>query len=122
MMNLMISGINAVPIRVWNEMECGGYNQYNPLQTNADGKYAWDVPEGWWRVNTRKRDMKTWSDWMTVPPLRTEVNTGMVSSQTKPSVEHSWDNGTVVIASTCTSTELSAMSARTAILPELRFR
>ena len=25
----------------WN---AGEYNQYNPLQTNADGKYAWDVP------------------------------------------------------------------------------
>ena len=85
----------------WN---AGEYNQYNPLQTNADGKYAWDVPEGWWRVKYEKEGYETtWSDWMTVPPLRTEVNIGMVS-QTKPSVEHSWDNGTVVIAATCTST------------------
>lgn len=83
----------------WN---AGEYNQYNPLQTNADGKYAWDVPEGWWRVKYEKEGYETtWSDWMTVPPLRTEVNIGMVS-QTKPSVEHSWDNGNVTKEATCT--------------------
>lgn len=104
----------------WN---AGEYNQYNPLQTNADGKYAWDVPEGWWRVKYEKEGYETtWSDWMTVPPLRTEVNIGMVS-QTKPSVEHSWDNGTVVIAATCTSTGIISYECtdchitRTEVLP-----
>ena len=104
-------------------MECGEYNQYNPLQTNADGKYAWDVPEGWWRVKYEKEGYETtWSDWMTVPPLRTEVNIGMVS-QTKPPVEHSWDNGTVVIAPTCTSTGIISYECtdchitRTEVLP-----
>ena len=59
---------------------------------------------------------------MTVPPLRTEVNIGMVS-QTKPSVEHSWDNGTVVIAATCTSTGIISYECtdchitRTEVLP-----
>ena len=83
----------------WN---AGEYNQYNPLQTNADGKYAWDVPEGWWRVKYEKEGYETtWSDWMTVPPLRTEVNIGMVSLS-KPPVEHSWDNGKVTKEATCT--------------------
>ncbi len=45
----------------WN---AGEYNQYNPLQTNADGKYAWNVPTGWWRVKYEKEGYETtWSDW-----------------------------------------------------------
>ena len=58
--------------------DAGEYNQNNPLLTNADGKYAWDVPEGWWRVKYEKEGYETtWSDWMTVPPVQTEVNIGM---------------------------------------------
>ena len=44
-------------------------------------------------------------------------------SQTKPSVEHSWDNGTVVIAATCTSTGIISYECtdchitRTEVLP-----
>ena len=61
---------------VWNALE---YDQANPLRTNADGKYAWDVPEGWWRVKYEKEDYATtWSGWMPVPPIQTEVNIGMV--------------------------------------------
>ncbi len=56
MMSQMTSGIERRP---HPSMERNGmpgeYNQYNPLQTNADGKYAWDVPEGWWRVKIRER-------------------------------------------------------------------
>lgn len=46
--------------------------------TNADGKYAWDVPEGWWRIKCEKEGYQTtWSDWMTVPPVQTDVNIAM---------------------------------------------
>ena len=59
----------------WNAAE---YNQENPQFTNFEGKYAWDVPEGWWRVKFEKDGYETvWSDWMTVPPIQTEVNIGM---------------------------------------------
>ena len=105
---------------IWKAEE---YNQHNPLLTNGDGKYAWDVPEGWWRVKYEKEGYKTaWSDWMTVPPLRTEVNVGLEST-TKPAVEHKWDNGTVVIAPTCSSTGIISYTCtdcditRTEILP-----
>ena len=61
--------------KLWDASE---YDQANPLFTNADGKYAWDVPEGWWRVKYEKDGYETtWSDWMTVPPVQTEVNIGM---------------------------------------------
>ena len=62
---------------VWDASE---YEQTNPLKTNGDGKYAWDVPEGWWRVKCEAEGYKTlWSDWMTVPPVQTDVNFAMVS-------------------------------------------
>lgn len=86
---------------VWDALE---YNQQNPLYTNSDGKYAWDVPEGWWRVKYEKKGYKTtWSDWMTVPPLQTEVNIGMVPDGVVEA-EHKWDKGTVTINPTCTAT------------------
>ena len=60
---------------VWNAQE---YNQENPIYTNTDGKYAWDVPEGWWRVKYEKAGYETvWSEWLPVPPPQTEVNIGM---------------------------------------------
>ena len=56
----------------WN---AGEYSQANPLLTDIDGKYAWDVPEGWWRVKYEKDGYETvWSDWMPVPPPQTDVN------------------------------------------------
>ena len=41
--------------------------------------YAWDVPEGWWRVKYEKSGYETvWSEWLPVPPPQTNVNIGMV--------------------------------------------
>ncbi|MBQ3614045.1 MAG: leucine-rich repeat protein, partial [Bacteroidales bacterium] len=61
---------------VWNSLE---YNQMNPLVTDSEGRYAWDVPEGWWRVKYEKDGYETvWSEWLPVPPPQTDVNIGMV--------------------------------------------
>lgn len=67
----------------WDAAE---YEQENSLNTNIDGKYAWNVPEGWWRVKCEKTGYETvWTDWMTVPPVQTEVNIGMKKpAGTKP--------------------------------------
>ena len=60
---------------VWVAQE---YDQENPIYTNTDGKYAWDVPEGWWRVKYEKEGYETvWSEWLPVPPPQTEVNIGI---------------------------------------------
>ena len=60
---------------MWDASE---YDQQNSLYTNADGKYAWDVPTGWWRVKCEKDGYETtWSEWLPVPPPQTEVNIGM---------------------------------------------
>lgn len=62
--------------QLWNAQEWG---QQNPLQTDVDGYYQWDVPEGWWRVKYEKEGYQTaWSDWLPVPPPQTEVNIGLV--------------------------------------------
>ena len=63
---------------IWDSVE---YSQLNPLTTDLSGCFSWDVPEGWWRVKYEKEGYETvWSDWMTVPPIQTEVNIGMVST------------------------------------------
>lgn len=82
----------------WNAAE---HNQNNPLITDANGCYAWDVPEGWWRVKYEKDGYVTvWSDWMPVPPPQTEVNIGMVSSVTE-------DYTVKKVSSTATSATVS---------------
>ena len=88
----------------WDASE---WEQSNPLVTDEDGRYAWDVPEGWWRVKVEHPDYETvWSEWLPVPPPQTEVNLGMkctaagteyqfaVEAQTDTSVQVSLTNGT----------------------------
>lgn len=54
------------------------YEQENPLYTDADGRYAWDVPTGWWQVKYEKEGYETtYSDWLPVPPPQLEVNVGI---------------------------------------------
>ncbi len=63
---------------LWDASE---YDQENPLTTDANGVYAWDVPEGQWQVKYEKKDYNTaYSDWMPVPPPQTEVNIGLIST------------------------------------------
>ncbi|MCH5299409.1 MAG: leucine-rich repeat protein, partial [Ruminococcus sp.] len=60
---------------VWDSDE---YSQYNPLITDYEGNYAWDVPEGWWRVKYELDGYETcYSEWMKVPPPQTDVNINM---------------------------------------------
>ena len=68
----------------WNAEE---YDQMNPLITDKEGKYAWDVPEGLWQVKYEKEGYETtYSEWLPVPPPQTEVNIGIVSYE-KPKIE-----------------------------------
>lgn len=96
---------------MWNASE---HNQSNPLITDANGCYAWDVPEGWWRVKYEKDGYATvWSDWLPVPPPQTEVNIGMVSTV----VEY---YAVKKVSSTPTSTTVS-LTNNTAASAELQF-
>ena len=60
----------------WNAAD---YEQTNPIITEADGAYAWDVPEGKWKVVCTKEGYDTAeTEWMDVPPIRTNVMLSMV--------------------------------------------
>ena len=63
------------------------YEQENPLFTDAEGKYRWDVPQGLWQVKYEKAGYETtYSDWLPVPPPQLEVNVGMTQLR-QPAVQ-----------------------------------
>ncbi len=62
------------------EWSAGDYDQENPLTTNENGEYAWDVPEGLWKVKFELEGYEAQSsEWMEVPPIQTDVNFSVVS-------------------------------------------
>lgn len=70
------------------------YAQKNPLFTDADGMYQWDVPQGEWQVRFEKEGYETVSTgWLPVPPPQLDVNMGMVQT-VRPQVKeaHAYDN------------------------------
>ncbi|MBP9989536.1 MAG: leucine-rich repeat protein [Ruminococcus sp.] len=95
----------------WNALE---YSQANPLVTDIDGRYAWDVPEGWWRVKYEKKGYETtWSDWLPVPPPQTEVNIEMKPGESNPQYLLSFDANGGSVTPTCVTVE----SGETVVLP-----
>ncbi len=71
-------------IILWNADE---YDQSNPIYTNKDGEYAWDVPEGEWQVKYEKEGYETtFSEWLPVPPPQLDINIALVSKE-NPIVE-----------------------------------
>lgn len=64
---------------LWDAAE---YAQENPLFTDENGMYRWDVPQGLWQVKFEKEGYQTtYSEWLPVPPPQLEVNVGMVQSR-----------------------------------------
>ncbi|MBQ9820984.1 MAG: chitobiase/beta-hexosaminidase C-terminal domain-containing protein, partial [Muribaculaceae bacterium] len=54
------------------------YAQENPLFTDEDGMYRWDVPQGLWQVKFEKEGYETtYSDWLPVPPPQLDINVAM---------------------------------------------
>lgn len=54
------------------------YGQENPLFTDSEGQYSWDVPSGLWQVKFEKDGYETvFSEWLPVPPPQMDVNIGM---------------------------------------------
>lgn len=57
------------------------YGQENPLYTDEQGMYQWDVPQGLWQVKFEKDGYQTaYSEWLPVPPPQMDVNIGMVQN------------------------------------------
>lgn len=80
---------------LWDAFE---YEQMNPLITDSNGQYAWDVPEGLWQLKFEKDGYETaYSEWLPVPPPQTEVHIGMVSYD-RPEVKSAkWDQKTLTV-------------------------
>lgn len=71
---------------LWNAED---YEQANPIYTDSQGAYAWDVPEGKWKVVCELEGYETQeSEWLDVPPVQTEVDFSLVSYEA-PSIESS---------------------------------
>lgn len=65
-------------IVLWDAEE---YAQKNPLFTDENGMYAWDVPQGLWQVKFEKEGYQTtYSEWLPVPPPQMDVNVAMVQN------------------------------------------
>lgn len=66
-------------IMLWNAEE---YAQSNPLFTDENGMYRWDVPQGLWQVKFEKDGYVTaYSEWLPVPPPQLDVNIGIVQNK-----------------------------------------
>lgn len=81
--------------RIWDADE---YSQVNPLFTDDNGDYAWDVPEGWWKVVVEKEGYETYtSEWLPVPPPQTEVNVNLVSIMTPEITSATYTDSTITL-------------------------
>ena len=51
------------------------FSQVNPIVTDETGVYAWDVPQGQWKVTYEKAGYEPMeTEWLPVPPPQLEVN------------------------------------------------
>ena len=77
---------------LWDASE---YSQENPLLTDENGMYAWDVPAGLWQVKYEKDGYQTtYSEWLPVPPPQLDVNIAMVQvSQPYVQAVHGYESG-----------------------------
>lgn len=64
----------------WDDGEEWG--EINPVLSDENGKYGWDVPEGKWKVVFEKEGYKrSETKSMDVPPAHEEVNIGLMSTK-----------------------------------------
>lgn len=57
------------------------YAQENPLFTDENGYYRWDVPQGLWQVKFEKEGYETtYSEWLPVPPPQLDINVAMTQN------------------------------------------
>lgn len=75
---------DEMPVQ-WDAEE---YGEVNPQITDESGLYAWDVPQGFWKVVFEKEGYETTeTDWLPVPPPQLEINIPM-SQAVAPYVEN----------------------------------
>lgn len=80
-----IYGDKHEDIVMWNAED---YAQKNPLFTDENGMYRWDVPQGLWQVKFEKDGYVTaYSEWLPVPPPQLEVNIGITQNKQPEVIE-----------------------------------
>lgn len=81
---------------LWNAEE---YAQKNPLFTDENGMYRWDVPQGLWQVKFEKDGYVTaYSEWLPVPPPQLEVNIGITQNKQPEVIEaRAYEEGVEVL-------------------------
>ena len=78
---------------VWDGTD---YDQSNPLITDEFGAYAWDVPEGEWKVVCKAEGFETLeSEWTEVPPAQTGINFSLVSTEAPKVTDISLDGSNI---------------------------
>ena len=82
----------SLEVKKWNAEE---FAQKNPLFTDANGMYAWDVPAGEWQVKFEKDGYNTsYSEWLPVPPPQLEVNVEIIQNSQPEIIEvHAYAEG-----------------------------
>ena len=81
---------------IWDASE---YSQINPLITDNDGNYAWDVPEGLWKVVVEKDGYQTYSTgWLPVPPPQTDININLMSTTVPNLRSATYRNGVITLS------------------------
>ncbi|TLS53851.1 hypothetical protein FE782_00375 [Paenibacillus antri] len=64
----------------WTVWDAAWFEQENPLTTDSQGRYGWDVPVGLWKVLYEEEGyVAAFSDELPVPPPQLDVNVGLVS-------------------------------------------
>ncbi len=90
----MYGEIHETP-EVW---DASAYSQRNPVVTDDNGVYAWDVPQGEWQVRFEKDGYEPASTgWLPVPPSQLEINVGMTHAVAPDAVgARAYESGVVV--------------------------
>jgi Tol biopolymer transport system component/putative cell wall-binding protein len=67
-------------ITAWAPWDAEWFGQTNPLVTGPDGRYAWDVPDGWWHTRADLDGyVSVTSEVLRVLPEHFDVHLGLVS-------------------------------------------
>lgn len=80
---------------VW---DAAPFGQENPLTTDAQGMYAWDVPAGMWQVRFEKEGYEpAQSAWLPVPPPQLDVNIAITQAkQPEVKIVHAYSDGVTI--------------------------
>jgi len=80
---------------LWNAED---YDQSSILYSDADGRYAWDVPEGMWQVKCEMEGYETlYSEWVPVPPVQTDINFSLISYAVPELVSAAYSEDGIVV-------------------------